>query len=317
MAFVDICQVLMMANMSTVLHLNVLQATLVMEAAKEANVLRSVEHQQGEAVHSAAEQLLDLEIALTQATAANADLAQYQKWIPDFCLWITLWISRCCWLASHVIWSWLSENDSEAWKSSVANLLDIRPFLLISELTCSSMWMCIWWLLSIPHSNTCWGFHNCGATQGNTTKATGRSAAGVGPWCKSQTGCGRSWRAAGQPPAAEGAAAGSQQRMWGSQRGAAGRHSFPANVIQAVGGWEGTCDRLLVLPKKILVCVTQHNMYSMWTICELSWLASRSFVPDFEVSLKGMTIEDFAVPLALPYLGCRKVCPQREVKCQS
>lgn len=51
-----------------------------MEAAKEADQLRSAEQQQGEAVHSAAEQLQDLETALTQATAANVDLAQYQRW---------------------------------------------------------------------------------------------------------------------------------------------------------------------------------------------------------------------------------------------
>ncbi len=56
-----------------------LQAALVIGAAKEADQLAVTEHCREEALHSSAEQLQDLETALTQATAANLDLAQHQR----------------------------------------------------------------------------------------------------------------------------------------------------------------------------------------------------------------------------------------------
>ena len=56
-----------------------LQAAMVVGAAEEADKLKLREECQEEALHSASGQLLDLETALTQATASNLDLAQHQR----------------------------------------------------------------------------------------------------------------------------------------------------------------------------------------------------------------------------------------------
>ena len=50
-----------------------------MEAAKEADQLMVIEHHQEESLHTAVGRLQDLESALTHATAANLDLAHYQR----------------------------------------------------------------------------------------------------------------------------------------------------------------------------------------------------------------------------------------------
>ena len=61
------------------LHYTSLQAALVVEAAKEAEQMTIRETGQEEALLPAAGQLQDLELALTQATAANLDLVHFQR----------------------------------------------------------------------------------------------------------------------------------------------------------------------------------------------------------------------------------------------
>jgi hypothetical protein len=65
-------------------HLEMMQAALVIAAAEEAEELRQQEGDRQQRVRGAHSALQGLEVALTQANAANLDHATYHRCSPSF-----------------------------------------------------------------------------------------------------------------------------------------------------------------------------------------------------------------------------------------